>query len=144
MRRGALGRVLQERGIRKIALGHHFDDAVETFLLSLVYEGRISCFQPVTYLSRSDITQIRPLLYADKRAIVRVAQRNGFPVIPNPCPANGKTKREEAKELLSELERRYPGLRGRIFGAMQRLPLEAWGTDGTSEPFELGDNFKEE
>ena len=63
LRRGALHQAMQERGIRKIALGHHYDDAVETFYMSLIFEGRLSCFQPVTYLSRTDITQIRPLLY---------------------------------------------------------------------------------
>jgi len=126
MRRGALGRTMTERGLNKVALGHHFDDAVETFFLSLVYEGRISCFQPVTYLSRSDITQIRPLLYVGKGTIRRIVERENLPVIPNPCPANGYTKRQEVKELLASLEQRYPGLRNRIFGAMQRLPLEAW------------------
>jgi tRNA(Ile)-lysidine synthase TilS/MesJ len=134
MRRGALGRALCDRGLNKVALGHHFDDAVETFLLSLVYEGRISCFQPVTYLSRTGITQIRPLLYVGKGTVSRIAAQEGLPTVPNLCPANGNTKRQEVKELLLELERNYPGLRSRIFGAMQRLPLKAWETDGKPEP----------
>ncbi len=136
MRRGALSRVLNERGLNKVALGHHFDDAVETFLLSLVYEGRISCFQPVTYLSRAALTQIRPLLYVGKGSITRIVKQQDLPVVPNPCPANGYTKRQEAKELLQDLEKRYPGLRSRIFGAMQRLPLEAWEPEGRPEPRE--------
>lgn len=126
LRRGALSRVLGERGIQKIALGHHYDDAVETFLLSLLFEGRLSCFQPVTYLSRSGITQIRPLLYVGEPTIQAAAKRLALPVVRNPCPANGYTKRQEVKELLSNWEERYPGLRARIFGSIQRLPLTGW------------------
>ena len=127
MRRGALHGVLQEKGIHKIALGHHFDDAVETFYLSLFYEGRLSCFQPVTYLDRTDITQIRPLLYCGEGLIRNVAAREGLPVVENPCPANGYTRRQEVKELLMELSKKYPRLKNYTFGAMQRLPLPAWG-----------------
>ena len=127
MRRGALHGVLQEKGIHKIALGHHFDDAVETFYLSLFYEGRLSCFQPVTYLDRTDITQIRPLLYCGEGLIRNVAAREGLPVVENPCPANGYTRRQEVKELLTELSKKYPRLKDYTFGAMQRLPLPAWG-----------------
>ena len=127
MRRGALHNALQERGITKIALGHHYDDAVETFFLSLFYEGRISCFQPVTYLDRTGITQIRPLLYCGEAMVRGAAARAGLPVVYNPCPANGCTKRQEIKELVRDLDRQYPGLKSRVFGAMQRLPLPAWG-----------------
>ena len=127
MRRGALHGMLQEKGIHKIALGHHFDDAVETFYLSLFYEGRLSCFQPVTYLDRTDITQIRPLLYCGEGLIRNVAAREGLPVVENPCPANGYTRRQEVKELLTELSKKYPRLKDYTFGAMQRLPLPAWG-----------------
>ena len=127
MRRGALHGVLQERGLTKIALGHHYDDAVETFFLSLIFEGRLSCFQPVTYLDRTGITQIRPLLYCGENLIRHTAQRLALPVVDNPCPANGNTKRQEIKELVYELQGRYPGLKARAFGAMQRLPLPEWG-----------------
>ena len=126
MRRGALHNALVERGIHKIALGHHFDDAVETFFLSLSYEGRISCFQPVTWLDRTGIVQIRPLLYCGEGHIRNVAQREHLPVVFNPCPADGCTKREEVKALIAGLSRRYPGLKSRVFGAMQRLPLPEW------------------
>lgn len=131
LRRGALGRALRERGIQKVALGHHYDDAVETFLLSLLFEGRIHCFQPVTDLDRSGITQIRPLLYVGEPTIRAAADRLELPVVRNPCPANGLTKRQEVKDQLIGLEARYPGIRTRIFGAMQRLPLKGWGP-GTS------------
>lgn len=127
MRRGALHNALQERGITKIALGHHYDDAVETLFMSLIFEGRLSCFQPVTYLDRTGITQIRPLLYCGESLIRHTAQRLELPVVKNPCPADGNTKRQEIKELIYELQGRYPGLKARAFGAMQRLPLPEWG-----------------
>lgn len=127
MRRGALHNAMQERGIKKIALGHHYDDAIETFFMSLIFEGRLSCFQPVTLLDRTGITQIRPLLYCGESLIRRTAQRLELPVVKNSCPADGSTKRQEIKELIQELQGRYPGLKARAFGAMQRLPLPAWG-----------------
>ena len=127
MRRGALHGAMQERGLTKIALGHHYDDAIETFYMSLIFEGRLSSFQPVTYLDRTGITQIRPLLYCGENLIRHTAQRLQLPVVKNPCPADGSTKRQEIKELLYELQGRYPGLKARTFGAMQRLPLPAWG-----------------
>ena len=127
MRRGALHGALQEKGITKIALGHHYDDAVETLFMSLIFEGRLSCFQPVTYLDRTGITQIRPMLYCGENLIRHTAQRLELPVVDNPCPANGNTKRQEIKELIYELQSRYPGLKARAFGAMQRLPLPEWG-----------------
>ena len=127
MRRGALHSAMLERGIHKIALGHHYDDAIETFFMSLIYEGRLSCFQPVTWLDRTQITQIRPLLYCGENLVKHTVDRLQLPVVENPCPANGNTKRQEIKELIYELNGRYPGLKGRAFGAMQRLPLPEWG-----------------
>ena len=126
MRRGALHDAMAELGITKIALGHHYDDAVETFFLSLFYEGRLSCFQPVTYLDRTGITQIRPLLYCTEGMIRGMAQRCALPVVHNPCPADGTTRRQEVKELVAELSQRYPNLKEYVFGAMQRLPLPEW------------------
>ena len=127
MRRGALHNAMKERGITKIALGHHYDDAVETLFMSLIFEGRLSCFQPVTWLDRMGISQIRPMLYCGEQMVRHTAQRLNLPVVENPCPANGNTKRQEIKELIYELNGRYPGLKSRAFGAMQRLPLPAWG-----------------
>ena len=127
MRRGALHNALVERDIHKIALGHHYDDAVETFFLSLVYEGRLSCFQPVTWLDRTQISQIRPLLYCSEALVRNTAKRLDLPVVHNPCPADGFTRRQEIKELIYELNGRYPGLKDKVFGAMQRLPLPEWG-----------------
>ncbi len=126
MRRGALNELARELGCNKVALGHHFDDAVQTFMLSLIYEGRISCFEPVTYMSRADVTQIRPLLYMNEGAVVDFASRHDLPVVKNPCPVDGSTKRQEVKDLLADLTSRYPGIKGRIFSSMQRLPLSGW------------------
>ena len=133
MRRGALNEALLARGLRKIALGHHYDDAVETFFLSLFYEGRISCFQPVTDLDRTGVLQIRPLLYCTEAQITSAAQRLCFPVVRNLCPADGVTRRQEVKELIARLETRYPHLRDKVFGAMQRLPLSGWETSGGAD-----------
>ena len=126
LRRGSLHTALTERGIRKIALGHHYDDAVETLLMNLLFEGRIGCFQPVTYLDRTDITQIRPLLYCQESDIRRVAAKLHLPVVRNTCPMDGHSRRQEVKELLAQLESRYPDLRKKLFGAMQRYPLYGW------------------
>ena len=127
-RRGALSTKLNELGISKIALGHHYDDAVETMLMSLFIEGRISCFQPVTYLDRTRVTQIRPLLYVQEREVRGAVKRLGLPVVENPCPANGSTKREEMKDLLRSLDSQFPGVKKKIFGAIQRYPLYGWST----------------
>jgi tRNA(Ile)-lysidine synthase TilS/MesJ len=129
MRRGALHDVLLAHGCNKIALGHHYDDAVETFLMSLFYEGRISCFEPVTYLTRTGITQIRPMLYIGEKAIARFAEQEGLPVVHNTCPADKHTKRQEVKELIASLQAQYPDLKTKLFGAMQRLPLNQWGVE---------------
>ena len=126
LRRGSLHTALTERGIRKIALGHHYDDAVETLLMNLLFEGRIGCFQPVTYLDRTDITQIRPLLYCQEADIRRMAAKLALPVVKNTCPMDGHSRRQEVKELLAELEQRYPDLKKKLFGAVQRYPLYGW------------------
>ena len=132
MRRGALNDAIRARGIHKLALGHHFDDAVETFMLSLLYEGRISCFKPVTYMSRSDVWQIRPMVYAGEQRIANLAASMKLPIVENPCPMDRASKRHEIKELLKTISAQYPDLKSKVFGAMQRLPLEGWQTAGAS------------
>ena len=97
--------------------------------MSLFIEGRISCFQPVTYLDRTKVTQIRPLLYVEEREVRGAVKRLDLPVVENPCPANGLTKREEMKDLLRELDKQFPGIKKRIFGAIQRYPLYGWSTE---------------
>ena len=130
MRRGALNQAILERGFHKLALGHHYDDAVETFVMSLLFEGRISCFQPVTNLDRTGIVQIRPLLYIHEKTVDNFAQRENLPVLTNRCPVDKTTKREEVKQLIFQLSQTYPDLKERIFGAMQRYPLPEWEPKG--------------
>lgn len=129
LRRGALSTEMNKLGLTKIALGHHYDDAVETMLMSLFLEGRIGCFQPVTYLDRSGVTQIRPLLYMQERDVRGAVKRLELPIVQNSCPANGTTKREETKELLRSLEKQFPQLKKKIFGAIQRYPLYGWSLE---------------
>ena len=130
MRRGALNQAILDMGFNKLALGHHYDDAVETFVMSLIYEGRISCFQPVTDLDRTGIVQVRPMLYIHEKTVDNFAVRKELPVVENRCPVDKTTKREEIKQLVYDLSKTYPDLKERIFGAMQRLPLPEWGPKG--------------
>ena len=130
MRRGALNQAILDRGMNKLALGHHYDDAVETFMMSLIYEGRISCFQPVTDLDRTGIIQIRPMLYIHEKTVDSFVSRNKYPIIANRCPVDKYTKREEIKQLVYDLSATYPDLKERIFGAMQRFPLPEWEPKG--------------
>ena len=130
MRRGALNQALLDRGLNKLALGHHYDDAVETFVMNLLFEGRIGCFQPVTDLDRTGVVQIRPMLYIHEKTIDNFVSRQSLPVLENRCPVDKSTKREEVKQLVFELSSRYPDLKDRIFGAMQRLPLAEWEPQG--------------
>lgn len=130
MRRGALNQAILDLGFNKLALGHHYDDAVETFVMSLIYEGRISCFQPVTDLDRTGIVQIRPMLYIHEKTVDNFARRMELPVTENRCPVDKNTKREEIKQLIFDLSATYPDLRERIFGAMQRFPLPEWEPHG--------------
>ena len=130
MRRGALNQAILDRGFNKLALGHHYDDAVETFLMSLIFEGRISCFQPVTNLDRTGVIQIRPMLYLHEKTVDNFAKRMELPVLENRCPVDKHTKREEVKALIFSLSQTYPDLKERIFGAMQRYPLPEWEPHG--------------
>ena len=129
MRRGALNDVLNQRGLNKLALGHHFDDAIETFLMSLLFEGRLSCFKPVTHMTRANIWQIRPMVYAGEGTITNLADSLQLPIVENPCPMDKESKRHEIKVLIRELSARYPDLKSKVFGAMQRLPLDGWGVE---------------
>ena len=129
MRRGALNDTAKQCGCNKVALGHHYDDVIETVMMSLLYEGRFNCFLPMTYLNRRDITVIRPMIYAPEAYIKSLVRRLELPVVHNPCPADGNTKREEIKQLIRTLEHQNHGVRQRIFGAVQRYPLRGWGID---------------
>lgn len=127
MRRGALNDMAKEHGSATVALGHHNDDVLETLFLSLLYEGRISCFAPVTYLDRTGITQIRPMIYVRERDIKGVINHNDIPVMPKLCPADGATKREQMKDIIRRLEKETtPGLRKRLFHAVRSSGIEGW------------------
>lgn len=134
MRRGALNDFALEHGCKTIALGHHNDDVLETFFLSLLYEGRINCFSPVTYLDRTGITQIRPMIYVRERDIRGVINHNDIPVMPKLCPADGVTKREDMKTLIKQLEKdTTPGLRKRLFHAIQYSTIQGWYPSNETE-----------
>ena len=126
MRRGALHTAAKELGCNTVALGHHFDDVVETFMLNLFFEGRLGCFQPVTYLSRMDLRLIRPMIYMPEKDVRYFAKNAELPVVKSTCPADGNTQREEMKQLLAKLDRENRGLRYRIFGAIQRGEIDGF------------------
>ena len=130
MRRGALHLAAKELGCNKGALGHHFDDAVETFMMNLFFEGRLGCFSPVTYLSNRDITLIRPLIYAEERDVSYFARKRSLPIYKNPCPEDRNTERDNMKRLLAEIERTNKGLRHRIFHAMCKGEIDGFRPSG--------------
>ena len=120
MRRGSLHDAAKEQGCNKIALGHHFDDVVTTFMLNLFREGRIGCFSPVTYLSRKDLTMIRPLIYAHEDDVRYFVRGNDLPLVQNTCPEDKQTERENMLQFLNDLDRKDKGLKHRIFTAIQK------------------------
>lgn len=132
MRRGALHDAAKENDCNKIALGHHYDDAVETFIMNLFKEGRIGCFSPKSYLSRKDITMIRPLVLAPEKDIQASIRRAGLPVVKSVCPVDGETTRQWTKEYLRDMEKQDHGFTYRIFGAMRRSGIDGWGFKGES------------
>jgi tRNA(Ile)-lysidine synthase TilS/MesJ len=126
MRRGALHEQCQLLGCNKLALGHHMDDALETFVMNLTIEGRIACFQPVSYLSRRDLTMIRPMIYAPERDVRRAVKNAELPIAKNPCPIDGKTERQRVKEFLMILEKARPGIKNRMYSAMRKAHISGW------------------
>ncbi len=126
MRKGALNEKAKELGCNKIAYAHHKDDVVETMLMSLIFEGRFHAFSPVTYWDRMDLTLIRPLIYVEECDVVGFQRKYELPVFKNPCPADGYTKREYAKELIHRLQEENPGIRERLFHAVSDGTLPAW------------------
>lgn len=126
MRRGAMHDIAKELGCNKVALGHHADDAVETFMMNLFNEGRVGCFSPVTYMSRKDITVIRPLIYATEKDVMHAVRVNALPIVKSKCPADKKTNRQSTKEYLESLEKDMPGVTKRIYGAIQRGHISNW------------------
>ncbi len=119
LRRGALNAKAEELGCNKVALGHHKDDALETFFMSLSFEGRINCFSPKSYMDKNNITLIRPMVFIDESMIIRTAKENNYPIIKNPCPADGKTNRQDIKELIKRLDKEIPGFKKNLFKSLR-------------------------
>lgn len=126
MRKGALNEAMKAAGCNKIAYGHHMDDMIETYLMSLIYEGRIHTFSPITYLDRMDVTVIRPLMYMKEVDVIGFVNKNNVPVVKSPCPADGNTKREYIKQLLAKINQENPGVKDRMFTAIQNGNLKGW------------------
>lgn len=126
MRKGALNEAIKKLGCNKVAYAHHKDDVVETMLLSLIYEGRFHTFAPKTYLDRMDLTVIRPLLYVKEADVIGFTNKMKLPVCKSPCPADGHTRREYAKEMLKKLEHENPGTRERMFTAIVNSGMHGW------------------
>jgi len=119
MRRAMLCDMSREMGCNKLALGHHREDVLETLLMSLIFEGRFHTFHPKTWMSRTGITVIRPMVYMPEKEVIHMQRQLDLPVLHNDCPANGHTKRQEMKDLLTELGRRYPHLQENMLSALK-------------------------
>jgi tRNA(Ile)-lysidine synthase TilS/MesJ len=129
LRRGALNGVAEAHGCNKVALGHHQDDVIETFFLSLFYEGKIHTFSPATYLSRKNIVTIRPMIYVTEKDVKSFAKRNPLPIMKKNCEMDGKSKREYMKDLIKNLTKDIPKLRACVFGAITRSNIPGWKID---------------
>ena len=126
MRRGLLHNTAKELGCNKIALGHHLDDAIETFYMNLWGEGRLGCFSPVTYLSRKDLTMIRPMILATESQVRKAVSSSNLPIVKSTCPADGATRRQEMKQYVAEMSRKDKAFRQKMLGAMQAADLDGW------------------
>lgn len=126
MRRGMLHDFAKAQGCNKIALGHHEDDAAETFFMNLLNGGTIGSFSPVSYLSRKDLTMIRPMIFVKEASIDAMVKRLHLPVVKSACPADGHTQREATKTLIKELEKNYGHINQKVIGALQRRGIDRW------------------
>ena len=126
MRKGALNQAIKEMGCNKIAYAHHKDDIIETMLLSLIFEGRFYSFSPKTYLDRTDLTVIRPMMFVDEKDVIGFKNKYQLPVVKSKCPVDGYTKRQYVKELLRQLNHENPGVRERMFHAILDGNIEGW------------------
>ena len=126
LRKGAFNNAIKKEGCNKIAYAHHRDDMIATLFLSLLYEGRFQALEPVTYLEKSGLTLIRPLLYMRESDVVGFTNKAALPVVKSPCPADGKTRRKYVEELLRRIDRENPGAKNRIFTAIENGWLDNW------------------
>lgn len=127
MRRGALHDAAKAAGCNRLALGHHMDDAIETFFMNLFQGGNLACFSPVTYLSRKELFLIRPLIFTEERYLAKLTERMDLPVVKSQCPADGCTERERMKEEIGRWKKDIPDIKAKVIGAMQRADLSGWG-----------------
>ena len=118
LRRGALNDAAMKLGCTKVALGHHKDDALKTFVMAMFYEGRVNCFSPKSYMEKYNLSIIRPMVYIDEYMIKKTVKDNGYPIIKNPCIADGHTKRQEVKELIKNLQGTFPNLKEKLFSSL--------------------------
>lgn len=126
LRRGILNSTAIREGCNKIALGHNQDDALETFLLNFLYAGNLSTFAPITYMDRSQITLIRPLIDTPEKEIRKFIKRNGIAVMPKVCPMDGVSKREDMKNMILDFEKKLPTVRANMVGAIKRAHINGW------------------
>ena len=126
MRKGSLNEAIKAQGYNKVAYAHHKDDVVETLMMSLIYEGRFHTFSPVTYLDRTQITVIRPMIYIDEADVIGFANKMDLPVAGKLCPADGYTKREYVKDLIAKINKENPGVKDRMFTAIEGSGIKGW------------------
>ncbi|MEE0420790.1 MAG: ATP-binding protein [Lachnospiraceae bacterium] len=126
MRKGAFNEEAKRLGCNKVAYAHHRDDIIETMLLSLIFEGRFHSFSPRTYLDRMDLTVIRPLMFVSEADVIGFKNKYGLPVVKSPCPADGYTKRQYAKDLIRQLNQEHPGVKERMFTAVLNGNIQGW------------------
>lgn len=130
MRKGTLNEVIKTMGCNKVAYAHHKDDVIETMLLSLLYEGRFHTFSPVTFLDKTTVTIIRPLIFTSESEVIGFVNKYSLPVVKSPCPADGHTKREYAHELLRQINLDNPGVKNRMFTAISDSNIDGWNNKG--------------
>lgn len=126
LRRGILNSTAIREGCNKIALGHNEDDVLETFFLNLLYGGNINTFAPTSYMDRSQITLIRPLIYAPEKSIKTFIKKSNIEVMPKCCPMDGVSKREDMKKLIWEFQKEIPNVKANIYGAIKRSNIKGW------------------
>ena len=126
MRKGALNNAIKELGCNKVAYAHHMDDVIETAFLSMIFEGRFYSFPPKTYMEDSDLTIIRPMIYVSEAEVKGFRNKYQLPVVKNPCPMDGNTKREYVKQLIRQINLEHPGVKTRLFHAIQTGNINGW------------------
>ena len=126
MRKGALNDAIKKLDCNKVAYAHHKDDVVDTMMMSLIYEGRFNTFAPVTYLDRTDLYVIRPLIYTNEADVIGFVNKYDIPVVKSACPADGYTKRQYVNDLINDINKEAPGVRNRMFTAIHESTLKGW------------------